>query len=113
GCAGSKWGRDRNVDSAFVAASDLEEGPGRAVAEEGVRTAAQDGGHPMAELADPRPTDGVDPREKLVKAALGEPVPDRLRSEAEIEQLTARDHAVLPRDQRPDGWLRILGGHNP
>ena len=60
--------------------------------------------------------DGIDAAVQRMQPAQRESVLDRIRSEAEVEELCARDDAMLPsrnrRDRRLHTTRRTFGAHN-
>jgi hypothetical protein len=94
-------GRHGDVDCIVPGRADLPERRGAAVAEDGFGTATQDRCHPAPVPRQRRPADRVNAPPDRVKAAVGEPVLDRLLREAELEQLAAGDHAVLSSHEFP------------
>ena len=79
-----------------------QERGGALVAESCLRSAGQDGGHPLAVLGELGPPDRVNAPPDGPQTPAGQPVLDGLGAEPELEQLTARNDPVLAIYQCPE-----------
>src|SRR3954454_24812305 len=78
-----------------------------AVTERGAFAGCTDGRQAPAVVADPRMSDRVDTAVDVVQTPSGERPLNPAHAEAQLEQLPASDHAVLPRRKLahpPPGW---------
>jgi len=100
GCG--RW--DGKLDASRTVDDYLQQARGRLVAEHGVRPAPQDRRHPPPVQRYLRATNRVDTAKHRMEPSARDPVLDRLRVEAEFEQLGPRNHAVLPVGKAPHAF---------
>jgi len=103
--------RGRHVDTAPAARSQAVERCRVAVAQHGTRSARQNGRKPMPLPSQLAMTHGVDPRVQRHERPAPQACLDHRRGRSERQQLAARDHPVLPLDQRHDSMLVDLHRH--
>lgn len=90
-----------HFDRSLLGRPNLPQLGGALVAEQGVPTAGQHGGHPAAESTDLDVSDREDPAMQTAKAPGGQAVLNGARGEAKRKELGAGDHAVLAARRLP------------
>jgi hypothetical protein len=89
----------------FIAEVRLADAPklaGTLVAEHGIGAAREEGRHPPPVNRDPGPPNGIDTAPKEMESTGRESALDRFPIDAQLEQLSACDHPVLPLNKLPN-----------
>jgi len=94
--------RHGHVDRVAALLSKAPQGRGAPVAQDRIRPAGEHRRHPAPPPAELRSSHRVHAAPHRVQAPGGDPPLDSPSAEAQLQQLPARDRAVLPPHQRPD-----------
>lgn len=98
-----------DVDRSGAIRADPPERSSALVAEHCLRAATEDGGHPFAQPSQFGTPDRIDASSDGVQPTSRHPVLDRVRAEAQREELSVRDDTMLPFRKRPKLRVPSLG----
>lgn len=99
-------GRDGDVDRRRARREEVVEGDRRCVAEERLRAAGEDGGHPAPARGKARVAGGVDAAVERMKMAARDQARDHPPAQAERDDLGRRDDAALVGSEGGEGTER-------
>jgi hypothetical protein len=98
--------RNGDLDAVHACSANVPQRGGGAVAQNRTASRSEYGSYEVTNAAEAAMAHGVHASMQGVRAAAGEMMPDRPGADTDLEQLAARDHAVLALGNRGDRSIR-------